>query len=259
MSWELFWLYRPASAAADGNGFAVFSAPHILWLVFLTAAAVLFSAVYRRGDGRRRDNMRKGMALFLIFYEILKQCLCPFVGVPAGSYLPLELCSFAEYTILIDALWPKKPFFGQLLAFVFLPSALIALSVPSATRYPPVSFFAIHQFVMHGGIAAYILARLSTGEIRAKYGGLWLSLLSLIILILPVCALDAACGRNYMFLTWHENNPALLLVWKLSGGSGGFPYVFGLAALAAIVMHVMYAVYAVTGVAGERLRDRTDT
>ncbi len=157
---------------------------------------------------------------------------------------PLHVCSFAEYTILIDALWPDIRLPRQLLAFPFLSSSVIALLVPTVTAYPPLNFYAIHQFVMHGMITAYIVARYAGGEIWPRYAGLWQSVLVLALLAVLTYPLNLAFGTNFMFLVMHSDNPALKLIWNLTGGNGGLPYLLGLAVLIIIVFHLMYALYA---------------
>ncbi len=159
---------------------------------------VLLIAVYAfrycRSAENSRNNMRGRMALFLILFEIFKQCVVGLTGAPALGTLPLEICSFAEYTILADAFWPKNRLFKQLMAFAFLPASLMALAFPTVTAYPPVSFFAIHQFVLHAGIAAYIIAQYTAGEIRPRYAGLWLSVLVIGVLAVPMYLLDLKFG-----------------------------------------------------------------
>ncbi len=242
MNRELFWAYKDDVAGLGGKGFSTFSLPHLLWILFCLACVVCVAAVYRRADERRRANLRRGMALFLILFEIGKQCVAALTGAPAAPLLPLHICSFAEYTVLIDALWEQNRLFKQLLAFLFLPAAVIAVLFPSVTPYPPLSFCAIHMFLLHTAIIAYIVARYAGGELRPRYAGLWLSVLATAVMTGLVYPLNAAFDTNFMFLMHHADNPALRLIWDLTGG--GFPYILGLAVLVILVFHIMYALYA---------------
>ncbi len=255
MSWEIFWAHKDKLAELGVKGFSNFSLPHLLWILFCAASIACFAVCYCRGGARRRANMRSGMALFLILSEIAKQCVVDLTGVPGAGLLPLHICSFAEYAALIDALWPDNRFFKQLMAFAFLPAALIAILFPTVTVYPPLSFYAVHMFLMHGGIAAYIAARLAAGEIRPRYAGLWLTMLATAVLAGLIYPINLAFQTNFMFLMSHSNNPALKLIWNLSGGVGGFSYIMGLATLVILVCHVFYAVYAVAGSASRRGND----
>lgn len=177
MSWELFWAYKDSVEELGGKGFSVFSLPHLLWLLLCLSGIICVAFNYRRCESHGRDNMRKSIALFLILFEIAKQCIGALTGAPSAKLLPLQICSFAEYAILIDAFWPHTRFTKQLLAFAFLPSAIIALLLPTVTAYPPLNFYAIHLFILHATIASYIIARYSAGEIKPRYSGLWLTLL----------------------------------------------------------------------------------
>ncbi|MBQ9562154.1 MAG: hypothetical protein IJR36_03635 [Lachnospiraceae bacterium] len=75
---------------------------------------------------------------------------------------------------------------------------MIALLVPTVTAYPPLNFYAIHQFVMHGMITAYIVARYAGGNGGLPY------LLGLAVLIIIVfhlmyalyAALDKRSGKK---------------------------------------------------------------
>ncbi|MBQ6468468.1 MAG: YwaF family protein [Lachnospiraceae bacterium] len=194
----------------------MFSAPHLIWLFLMALLITVFAVRYCRRTENGRDNMRKRMALFLILFELFKQCVAGLTRAPAAGTLPLEICSFAEYTILADAFWPKNRILKQLMAFAFLPAAIMALSFPTVTAYPPVSFFAIHQFVLHAGIAAYIIARYAAGEILPRYFGLWTSVLMIGVPSVPIYLLNLIFGTNFMFLTNHSNNPVLKLLWNLS-------------------------------------------
>jgi len=237
-----FWQYIGHNETSD-NGFGLFTKAHFTWLLVLAILITAFVYFYYKGSERRRDNMRKCMALSLICIEIFKQCVDSLNGLPAGIYLPLEICSFAEYTILIDALWPRLGVTKQLLAYAFLPAAFIALVMPSATTYPAISFYAMHQLIMHAAIMAYILARFKAGEICPSYRGVWITVLIIGGIMIPVYRLNVIFDQNYMFTADPGNNIILKAVWNLSGANGGLPYVISLTIVVTIVMHITYGLY----------------
>lgn len=242
MTQNSFWAYIDASEKS-GEGFGCFSLPHILWLVVLAAGIFFFSFAYKRSNEKGRDHLRKGMALFLMLFEVGKQCVVGLTGAPAAVHLPLHICSFAEYAILIDTFWPDNRLFKPVLCYAFLPAAFMALLFPTVTAYPPISYYAIHQFVLHAAIIAYILARYIAGDMRMNYTGVWISLGMILALALPVYLIDKTFDRNYMFLLRHSNNPALKFIWNLSGGSGGFAYILGLALLTLLMFHFVFCVF----------------
>lgn len=237
-----FWGYIPYDEQSI-NAMGMFTKMHFLWLLLLAVLTAIYVIAYDKGGDKRRDNMRKWMALFLILTELFKQCVNSFNDIPAGLYLPLEICTLAEYTILFDALWPNSRLTKHLLAFAFMPSAFMTLIMPGASNYPVMSFYLIHQLLMHAGIVAYIAAEFKAGELRPKYRGIWISILIITILIQPIIRINTIFGRNYMFLVDPAGNSVIELVYKLSGSSGGFPYIVGLEILVLIVMHITYGIY----------------
>ena len=238
---DQFFIYREYGVF-EGKGFEFFSGPHLAWLAAMFGFIAVYTVIYCRGNEKRRDNMRKGLALFIILFEIIQQCVNSFLKVPAGVYLPLEVCSFAEYFILADAMWPDNRITKQFIPYAFLPSAFMALIQPTASIYPPLSYYTVHQFVMHAGIVCYIIMRFAADEIRPRYYGIWLALLIVNILIIPVGYIDARLDQNYMFLMSHQGNPVLKAIWDMCGGHPGILYTFGLEVLVAVTMHITYIV-----------------
>ena len=252
MTPSIFWMHKDAYNAIGGKGFDCFSLPHLLWLAGLFAGIILFACFYRKLKPEQRNSVRKGIGLFLILFEIAKQCLVALTGAPPAVHLPLHICSFAEYAILIDALWPENRFFKPLLCYAFLPAAFMALLFPTATAYHPLSAYAIHFFIMHSSIVAYIIARYAADEMRINYKGVWITLLAIGVLSVPIYFIDTTFNENFVFLIHHSENPALKLIWDLSGGTGGISYLIGLAVLVLIVLHVVYGIFAII----ERLKKR---
>ena len=246
MNGDSFWGFI-AKGESSENAFGIFTKAHIIWLLVLALLIAVYVFFYDRGSEKRRDNMRKSMALFLIFTEMFKQCVNSFNEVPYGLYLPLEICSLAQYTILFDALWPSSRVSKHLLAFAFMPAAFFALLMPSAHTYSAISFYAIHQLLMHAGIVAYIIALFKSGELRPQYRGIWISILIINITLIPIARINAIFNTNYMFIADPEDNPLLGFIYKAGGGSGGIPYIIGLEILVLIVMHIMYGIYILFG------------
>ena len=101
---------------------------------------------------------------------------------------------------------------------------------------------------MHAGIMIYVLARISTGEIRPAYIGIWTSMAKLLVLVVPVYLIDLTFEKNFMFLTFHQNNPVLKMLWDVSGGSGGLIYIAGITVFILLVLHIVYLIYRLTKV-----------
>lgn len=245
MSFDYFWYNADQIRSHPDNiAFSVFSLSHIIWLVIIIIFIILYCRFYLKGDDKRRRNMRCCLALFMIFSEIAKMCLMDLTGATAHGYLPLEICSLAEYMILIDSMWPDKDIIHQMLLFAFLPGGLMALAFPGAAgSYTAFNIFTIRFFLFHGGIVAYVIARYMVGEIKPRYRGLWMSLAITFVIGLIMQRFDLSFGFNFMFLTDPQGNPMLKLIWDISGGNGGMPYLCALTVFVCLVMHVMYLVY----------------
>ncbi len=179
----------------------------------------------------------------MIFSEIFKMSVLAIRGTDAGEYLPLEICSLAEYLILIDAIWPDHDIIKQQLAFTFLPGAIMALLFPPTISYPVINAVTFRFFLFHGSIAAYVIARFAAGEVKPRYGGLWMSLAICFVIAVLMQRFDMAHGYNFMFMNGHYDNPVLKLFWDVSGGNGGIMYILALAVFAAAVMHIAYFIY----------------
>ncbi len=141
----------------------------------------------------------------------------------------------------------KNRILKKLMAFAFLPAAIMALAFPTVTAYPPISFYTIHQFVMHAGIVAYIVAKYVAGEIRPRYTDLWISVLLISVIALQIYLIDLKFEANFMFLTNHSGNPVLKLMWDISGGDGGLVYVAALVAFITLVLHIVFVIYVLIG------------
>ena len=245
---DLFWVHRTILEKEGLEvGFGMFSPAHFLWLALMAAGIAAFTVSYRRCGERGRDNMRKVSALFIILFEIFKQCTVALTGVSNLETLPIELCSLAEYAMLADAMWPKNRFLREPFLYLFLPAALMALLLPTVSVYPAFTFYTTHQFVMHAIISAYVIARCAAGEFRATYAGIWTSVGKLLPAVAVVYWVDLHFGKSYMFLTDPYGNPLLELIWRLTGNRGGLPYIGGLLLLIIVMLHVLYAVYRLMG------------
>lgn len=244
MTFDNFWFVKTdTNTFSEDMPFGVFTPGHLIWVLITLAVIIICALCYVRGNNKTRANIRYIIALAMIFTEFWKISLCALKGVPPNEYLPLEVCSLGEYMILIDSMWPDNRITKQLLAFAFFPATVMALAFPTAIGYPSFGFIIIRFFVMHGGIAVYFVCRYAAGEIKPKYVGLWGSHLFFLGLAIIMHQFDVRNGLNYMFLTDPLGNPVLQLLWDISGGKGGAPYIFALAVFVAIILHIFYGIY----------------
>ncbi len=240
---EYFWTHQ--ENIPEGLGFGQFSPAHFIWLGIVVLFTVLISLKYKKSDFDGRVAIRRIIAAVLLVTEVIKMYLIARDGVDIMEYLPLEVCSFAEYSIICDSIWPNNKFFPDLLLTLFLPAAVMALIFPTTAVLPAINYFTINQFLFHGLIIAYVIARFVSGEIRVQYPTLWTSILKICVLVAAVFTIDKLFNKNFMFLTNTEGNPMLEAIWGITGG--GIPYLFGLVVFAVIVVHIFFLVFKALG------------
>ena len=159
MKESLFWIHRDQIYAQKLDiGFETFSTGHLVWLLAIAVGCYLSGRLYRRLDERGRENMRKTCALTILLLEAAKTIVLGLFRVDSIEFLPLHLCSMGGFAALVYALWPQsKNWLGQLFAYAFFPTALLAVVFPSTSMYPWWNFYCLHTFIFHALIIAYFV------------------------------------------------------------------------------------------------------
>lgn len=246
MDFSNFFLYTE-KAVSEGLdvGFSLFGSGHIKWLVATVVAAVLVTGKYAGFSEDRRTRTRKNMALYLLFSEIAKDTMIVLVGADIMGYLPLHLCSFAIFGLLVDAFNPEQKITGSLLAYGFAPGALSALLFSNWTELPVfMNAMSIHSFIFHAVIVIYFVMRFANGEIEITYSGVWKTLLAMIIVSIPVLIFDIVTDTNYLFLYKGQDGSPLEFIWDILGVRFGLPgFLAGYFLLAIVVLHICFVLY----------------
>ncbi|MBQ9046690.1 MAG: YwaF family protein [Solobacterium sp.] len=233
--------YLKLRTDSNDKGYGQFSGTHLLlvgiWTVFMAAYCIL----YVRCGMKARNDMRTAVAAALLVSEVVKMGIIYFTHQGASEYLPCEICSFAAYSIVVDAFIPGNDFLRELMVVMFLPAAIMALIFPTTTRLPVLNFFTFHQYFYHALIIAYILGCFFARETSMTYPGLWKSIFAILCLVCVMYTADRIFNRNFMFLVYHENNAMLKKISDTCGG--GFRYTLGLVCVAVIAVHIFYGVF----------------
>ncbi len=241
---EYFWTHK--DNMPEGHGYGQFSFSHFMWI----AACALFTAfvtfIYRRALPGQRITILRTLSFTLIASEIIKMIVLARSDIRFSDYLPLELCSFAGYSIFLDSLFPGNAFFPQMLLTLFMPAALMAILFPTTSTLPSFNFFTIHQFLYHALIVAYVIARFACGEILITYPEVWGSILKVLVLVAFIYVVDRAFKKNFMFLVDPYGNPLLDTIWKITGG--GFGYTMGFACFSIVMIHVFYLIFKILAI-----------
>ncbi|MBR6473386.1 MAG: YwaF family protein [Firmicutes bacterium] len=249
MDFSNFWLYTEKAAAEHLNvGFDLYSKGHLIWLLAIAVFIGIMIPVYMKSSHKDKIKIRRIFAWYLAITEIIKMIIIVVIGAPVTAYLPLHLCGYAIFILLIDAYLTKQDLTGQMIAYAFGPGALAALLFCSWTALPVFcNFMSIHSFLFHAVIVCYLLMRLANGEIKPNYKGVWVSLLTLMILAVPSYLVDMKTGLNYMFIYEVQRNSPLEIAWEIFGVRWGKPgYVVGAFLLVLVIFHALYLIYGVT-------------
>ena len=225
----------------EGYGYGQFSKVHKLLMASIFVFSIIFSFLYKASSYEIRPYFRIIISASLIIIEIAKLLVIHFTSDELFNYLPLEICSFALYAIVIDTIIVKSGFITELILIAFAPAALIALIYPTTIGLPLFNFFTIHQFLFHGLIVAYALARYISGEIVFGYFGVILGIITLLIIVAFVYMVDSKLDKNYMFLIKAEGSSMLKKIYEASGG--GFKYRLYLIIASIVVIHIFYLIF----------------
>ncbi|MBR6528687.1 MAG: YwaF family protein [Firmicutes bacterium] len=229
-------------------GFDLYCPGHLVWLAATVVACVLFSNWYKKLSDAKKTTTKKFFAVAILISEILKDLVLWLAGAPMIEYLPLHLCSFAIFGMLIDAFGRWQHITGQMFAYAFCPGAVSALLFCNWTELPFFNYLNIHSFVFHAWIVIYFVMLYRGGEIKPAYSGIWKSIGAILPISFPIIAFNLTFDQNYLFLNEASEGSPLVPVWNIFGTSFGLPgYIFGVVLLVLVVFHVLYVVYKVLG------------
>ncbi len=235
-----FWTHK--ENIPEGKGYGQFTASHFIWIAVTILFTAAVSFLYKSFGPVQKLILLRTLSFTLIIIDIIKLIVIAVTKeVKVSDFLPLELCSFAGYSIFFDSLFPGNAFFPQLLVTLFMPAAIMAVVFPTTTPLPSFNFYSIHQFLYHGLIIAYVIARYANGEIICTYPGVWDSILKILILAAVIYFIDIRFKKNFMFLAGTDDNPMLEAIEKKTGP--GFPYTLGLTAFSIAMIHVFFAFF----------------
>ena len=188
-------------------GFGRFSVGHMLCLL---AAAVLFITSFLLGRSKPAlsRTMARVAAYTALGLELGRAALMLSLGVYGRGSLPLHLCTLSVYLCSIYALRPG-PLLGQFLYAFTMPGAAFALVFPDWADYPLLHFVSLSSFGLHILLVLCPLLFLACGDIRRDIRLLPGSIVLMLILAVPVLAVNRLLGTNYMFLSWPPSGTPL--------------------------------------------------
>ena len=236
---KYFWTHR--YHIPEGMGYGQFTPAHLIWIALTTVFIAAVAFLYAGAGPSEKLTILRSIAAALMISEVIKMVLMAKTGVKISEYLPLEICSFGAYFIVLDSISASNPFFGVMLLTLFMPGAIMAIVFPTTQALPAINFYTIHQFLYHGLIVAYVAARFVCGEIPLVYSTLWGSIARILVLIGIMYVVDTVFDRNFMFLRDAYENPMLEIIRKYCGD--GPRYTIGLILFSIFVINVFFCIF----------------
>ena len=235
-----FWLHKDL-VNDNNNGYGQFSKKHFL-LLFISILFIFFYCVYYiNADAAHKIISLRIIATTLMIIEVIKFTVMAITKVNVLNNLPLEICSFGAYFIVIDSILLNNHIVLQMLLTLFLPAAIMAILFPTSTALPAINFFTFHQFLYHDLIIAYVVARFINGDIIVRYAYVWPAILRLIMIAFVVYIIDCIFDKNFMFLRGSYGNFMLDIIKKKTGG--GIGYTIGLVAFSIFMTHIFFVIF----------------
>ena len=229
---EHFW--DTIETIGAGYGSSLFGARHLATLALFALTAALCCWGYARADEKRRARMRKAFAVLLLMDEAFKQIGLQIGGNFDASYLPLHLCSINIFLIALHA-WRPSEALDNFLYYIGIPAATAALLFPTWTSLPAMNFMFLHSTSVHILLAVYPMMLFAAGDIRPSAKGIGKSLLLLLMMAVPIYAVNCLLDTNFMFLMYApDGNPLAWFRDRFGSHWIGFPV------LLAAVGGVMY-------------------
>lgn len=235
-----FWLHKDL-VNDNNNGYGQFSKKHFL-LLFISILLIFFYCVYYiNADQAHKIISLRIIAATLMIIEVIKFTVMAITKVNVLNNLPLEICSFGAYFIVIDSILLNNHVVLQMLLTLFLPAAIMAILFPTSTALPAINFFTFHQFLYHDLIIAYVVARFINGDIIVRYAYVWPAILRLIMIAFVVYIIDCIFDKNFMFLRDSYGNFMLDIIKKKTGG--GIRYTIGLVAFSIFMTNIFFVIF----------------
>ena len=223
---EHFW--DTIETIGAGYGFSLFGARHLATLALFVGFAALSCKLYKEADEKKRAGPRKLFALLLLADEAFKQIGLQIGGNFDASYLPLHLCSINIFLIALHA-WRPSEALDNFLYYICIPAATAALLFPTWTSLPA------HSTSVHILLAVYPMMLFAARDIRPSAKGIGKSLLLLLMMAVPIYAVNCLLDTNFMFLMYApDGNPLAWFRDRFGSHWIGFPV------LLAAVGGVMY-------------------
>lgn len=136
-------VYLTQSLFGDsGFKMPMLSLPHILWLISIFVLLIATCLIFRRES----REVKYAVCVFLALYLVYHYNALYLMGLNMRR-MPLQLCNFASYFLLVALLLKKRSFY-DFAVVANVPGALIAI-IASDVSGDVLSFWNIHYYIEH--------------------------------------------------------------------------------------------------------------
>lgn len=216
---DFSYFFAPASQIPITLQVPLYGRVHLTWLAVILVASLLISLVYRALKPRQRTRFKRGMAIFIVLFELLRQLIYLQLGRYEWGLLPLHLCGITEVTIFVYAFTNHKIVKESLYALGMV-GALMALLFADWLIYPVLHFQSIHSFIAHGALFTFVLMLLVSGELKPNPSQLPAVFMALVVFMVPLYFLNHLLDTNFFFLNYPSPGSPLVLFENWVGNPG---------------------------------------
>jgi hypothetical integral membrane protein (TIGR02206 family) len=215
---------------------SLYGRTHLIWLGIIVVFIILLSIFYTRLKPYQKRQFKKSYALFIIFFELLRQITYLVLGRYELGLLPLHLCGLTELLILLHAFTKNKVIKESLYAMGLI-GALMALLFADWLGYPVVHFQSIHSFVTHGLLLGYVVMLLWSQELKPNEKLLPQVFILFFLICFGLYYFNKQYGTNFFFLNYPSPGSPLVIFEEWVGNPG---YIGLTVILLLIVWFIMY-------------------
>ncbi len=220
------------------SGYDIFGTVHLIWLVGITIAIILYAAKYSQWPPAVQSRVLKTLAVIMLAMEAYREIVLTVTGHMEFENLPLHLCGLAIFVEVLFAFFPNT-FLGEFTCVACLPGAASALIFPDWLRYPTINYMNLHGFIMHGILVLFPILVLLSGKCVPNIRHIYMPALFFAVSAPILHRLNVLWGSNFMFLNRPSNGSPFETVYEMYG-YGGYLAVFGVTVFAVIL--AMYGV-----------------
>ena len=208
---------------------------HIIWLCAIALVVAISCILFRKASKESQDKALKGLAIWIVIQEILKDALHWYAGTFELEHLPLHICGISIFFTVWYAFIPGK-LNGAYVYGMSLPGALAALIFADWTNYPWWHFSSLNSFTIHAELIIFAMMALTSGRLKPDFSQIPKMFVIMLGLAIPIYFLNKRWNTNFMFINTPSPGSPLVPMYNVFGDG----YVIAAAVLLVIVWILLF-------------------